>query len=49
MIRRLWCALWGHEPVAALIARSSIGAGLANIRENGIAVELADLDEEPLR
>jgi hypothetical protein len=34
------------EPLADLIARSSIGVGLANIRENGIAAELADLNEE---
>ena len=29
-----------------LIARSSVGQGLRNIRENGIDAELADLDEE---
>lgn len=37
----------GHEePIANLIARSSIGAGLRNIEANGIDAELADLDEE---
>lgn len=34
------------EPIDDLIARSSIGAGLANIRENGIEAELADLEAE---
>lgn len=37
----------GHEePIAAVIERSSIGAGLQNIRENGIDAELADLEDE---
>jgi hypothetical protein len=33
--------------IDALIATSSIGAGLANIRENGIDAEIADLEAEP--
>lgn len=35
--------------IATLIARSSIGAGLKNIRENGIDDELADLERKPRR
>lgn len=35
-----------EQRTAELIARSSVGAGLANIRENGIDAELARLDEE---
>jgi hypothetical protein len=34
------------ESIDDLIARSSIGAGLANIRENGIEAELAELERE---
>jgi hypothetical protein len=34
------------QPIADLIARSSVGRGLANIAANGIDAELADLDEE---
>ena len=38
------------EPrVSDLIERSSVGAGLRNIRENGIDAELEDLDEEQRR
>lgn len=40
----------GHHmadhPISNLIARSSIGEGLRNIRENGIEAELDDLDKE---
>jgi hypothetical protein len=36
-----------NEPsIDELIERSSLGAGLRNIRENGIEAELADLDRE---
>lgn len=34
------------EATRTLIARSSIGAGLANIHENGIEAELASLERE---
>lgn len=37
----------GHkEPIADMIERSSIGAGLKNIRENGIEAELAELERK---
>lgn len=34
------------DPIDNLIARSSVGAGLANIAENGLDAELEDLDQE---
>jgi hypothetical protein len=34
------------KPIGQVIAESSIGRGLANIRENGIDAELADLEAE---
>lgn len=40
-------APWFPRPdIKEAIARSSIGAGLRNIRENGIEAELADLEHE---
>ena len=46
---RYRCAECATPSIETLIERSSIGAGLKNIRENGIDAELRDLENEGRR
>lgn len=45
-VERDLCSACVTEPIRELIERSSIGAGLTNIRENGIDAELLELEHD---